>query len=124
MCPVLAETAAEIGDPQVRNKGTLGGSLAHADPSADYPATMIALDAEIMIAGRKGSRTVKAADFFIDLFTVDLAANELITGVKFTPVRSAAYAEAAPTRVALRDRRCGSGVGRGGRCHQVGPAWA
>jgi len=92
-CPVIAETAAEIGDPQVRNKGTLGGSLAHADPSADYPATMIALDAEIMIRGAQGSRSVKAADFFIDLFTVDLAPNELITGVKFTPVRSAAYAK-------------------------------
>jgi carbon-monoxide dehydrogenase medium subunit len=92
-CPVIAETAAEIGDPQVRNKGTLGGSLAHADPSADYPATMIALDAEIVIRGAQGSRSVKAADFFIDLFTVDLAPNELITGVKFTPVRSAAYAK-------------------------------
>jgi aerobic carbon-monoxide dehydrogenase medium subunit len=92
-CPVIAETAAEIGDPQVRNKGTLGGSLAHADPSADYPATMIALDAEIMIRGAQGSRSVKAADFFIDLFTVDLAPNELITGVKFKPVRSAAYAK-------------------------------
>ena len=92
-CPIIAETAAEIGDPQVRNKGTLGGSLAHADPSADYPATMIALDAEIVIRGAQGSRTVKAADFFIDLFTVDLAPNELITGVKFTPVRSAAYAK-------------------------------
>jgi aerobic carbon-monoxide dehydrogenase medium subunit len=93
VCPVLAETAAEIGDPQVRNKGTLGGSLAHADPSADYPATMIALDAEIMIRGAQGSRTVKAADFFIDLFTVDLAPNELITGVRFTPVRAAGYAK-------------------------------
>jgi len=92
-CPIIAETAAEIGDPQVRNKGTLGGSLAHADPSADYPATMIALDAEIMIRGAQGSRSVKAADFFIDLFTVDLAPNELITGVKFTPVRAAAYAK-------------------------------
>jgi aerobic carbon-monoxide dehydrogenase medium subunit len=92
-CPIIAETAAEIGDPQVRNKGTLGGSLAHADPSADYPATMIALDAEIMIRGAQGSRTVKAADFFIDLFTVDLAPNELITGVKFTPIRAAAYAK-------------------------------
>lgn len=92
-CPIIAETAAEIGDPQVRNKGTLGGSLAHADPSADYPATMLALDAEIMIRGAQGSRSVKAADFFIDLFTVDLAPNELITGVKFTPVRAAAYAK-------------------------------
>ncbi len=93
VCPVVAETAAEIGDPQVRNKGTLGGSLAHADPSADYPATMIALDAEIHIKGPQGWRKVKAADFFIDLFTVDLAPNEIIAGVQFTPVRAAAYAK-------------------------------
>ena len=93
VCPVVAETAAEIGDPQVRNKGTLGGSLAHADPSADYPATMIALDAEVHVKGPQGWRKIKAADFFIDLFTVDLAANELIVGVQFTPVRAAAYAK-------------------------------
>jgi carbon-monoxide dehydrogenase medium subunit len=92
-CPMLAEAAAEIGDPQVRNRGTMGGSLAHADPSADYPAVMLALDAEIQVTGAGGSRTVKAADFFQDLFTVDLKAEEIITGVQFTPVRAAAYAK-------------------------------
>jgi carbon-monoxide dehydrogenase medium subunit len=92
-CPVVAETAAEIGDPQVRNRGTLGGSLAHADPSADYPATMLALDADINIRGPKGSRTVKASNFFIDLFTVDLAADEIIVSVRFMPIRAAAYAK-------------------------------
>ena len=60
-CPMLAEAAATIGDPQVRNRGTLGGSLAHADPAADYPAVMLALDADIHIKGPKGSRVVKAA---------------------------------------------------------------
>jgi len=93
VCPVITETAQAIGDPQVRNKGTLGGSLAHADPSADYPATMIALDADIHIRSARGTRTVKAADFFIDLFTVDLAPDEIITAVRFTPVKSAAYAK-------------------------------
>jgi carbon-monoxide dehydrogenase medium subunit len=92
-CPIIAETAAEIGDPQVRNKGTLGGSLAHADPSADYPPTMIALDAEIHLKGPQGWRMVKATEFFIDLFTVDLAPNEIIAGVRFAPVRTAAYAK-------------------------------
>jgi aerobic carbon-monoxide dehydrogenase medium subunit len=92
-CPMLAEAAASIGDPQVRNRGTLGGSLAHADPSADYPAAMLALDAEIHLAGAKGSRVVKASDFFRGLFTVDLAGEEIIVSVRFTPVKSAAYAK-------------------------------
>jgi carbon-monoxide dehydrogenase medium subunit len=92
-CPVVAETAAEIGDPQVRNRGTLGGSLAHADPSADYPAAMLAVDAEIHVKGPKGWRAVKAADFFQDLFTVNLAADEIIAGVQFAPVKAAAYAK-------------------------------
>jgi len=92
-CPIVSEAAGEIGDPQVRNRGTLGGSLAHADPSADYPAVMLALDAGISIMGPGGSRVVKANDFFQDLFTVDLASDEVITGVQFTPVKSAAYAK-------------------------------
>jgi carbon-monoxide dehydrogenase medium subunit len=92
-CPVVAEAAAEIGDPQVRNRGTLGGSLAHADPAADYPAVMLALDAEIHIKGAKGWRMVKASDFFRGLFTVDLAATDIIANVQFTPVKAAGYAK-------------------------------
>lgn len=92
-CPMLTETAASIGDQQVRNRGTLGGSLAHADPAADYPAAMLALDADILIAGAKGKRVVKASKFFKGLFTVDLGADEIITGVQFAPVKSAAYAK-------------------------------
>ena len=92
-CPVVAETAATIGDPQVRNRGTLGGSIAHADPAADYPATLLALDAEVRIQGPRGARAVAARDFFQDLFTVDLAGDELITSVRFAPVRTAAYAK-------------------------------
>jgi carbon-monoxide dehydrogenase medium subunit len=93
VCPAIADCAASIGDPQVRNRGTLGGSLAHADPSADYPAAMIALDAEVQIKSAKGSRSVKADTFFQGMFTVDLAADEIITGVQFTPVKAAAYAK-------------------------------
>jgi carbon-monoxide dehydrogenase medium subunit len=92
-CPVIADCAAEIGDPQVRNRGTLGGSLAHADPSADYPAVMLALEAEIHMKGPKGWRVVKARDFFQGLFTVDLAADEIIATVTFNPVKAAAYAK-------------------------------
>ena len=93
VCPAIAECAGDIGDPQVRNRGTLGGSLAHADPAADYPAVMLALDAEIQLKSAKGSRVVKAADFFKGLFTVDLAPDEIIVGVQFKPVKAAAYAK-------------------------------
>ena len=92
-CPIVAEAAATIGDPQVRNRGTLGGSLAHSDPAADYPAAMLALAAEIHIKGPAGSRLVKAHDFFRGLFTVDLAPDEIIVGVQLNPVRCAAYAK-------------------------------
>ena len=93
VCPAMADCASAIGDPQVRNRGTLGGSLAHADPSADYPAVMLALDAEIHLKSAKGSRVVKADHFFQGMFTVDLAADEIITGVQFRPVKAAAYAK-------------------------------
>jgi carbon-monoxide dehydrogenase medium subunit len=92
-CPVLTEAAAAIGDQQVRNRGTLGGSLAHADPAADYPAVMLALDADINVKGPKGARSVKASNFFQGLFTVDLAKDEIIVSVQFTPVKAAAYAK-------------------------------
>lgn len=92
-CPMVAEAAAEIGDQQVRNRGTLGGSLAHSDPAADMPAVVVALDAEIHLRGPGGWRAVKAPDFFQDLFTVDMAEDEIIAGVQFTPVRTAAYAK-------------------------------
>jgi carbon-monoxide dehydrogenase medium subunit len=92
-CPVLVDAASEIGDPQVRNRGTIGGSLAHADPSADYPAVVLALDADIHMKGASGSRVVKASGFFKDLFTVDLGTDEIIVSVQFTPVRAAANAK-------------------------------
>jgi carbon-monoxide dehydrogenase medium subunit len=92
-CPVVCDAAAAIGDPQVRNRGTLGGALAHADPASDYPAAMLAVDAEIHVAGPGRSRRVKAGSFFLDLFTVDLAPDEIITGVQFAPVRASAYAK-------------------------------
>ena len=92
-CPMVAEAAAEIGDPQVRNRGTIGGSIAHADPAADFPAVMLALDAEIQLKGKSGSRTVKASAFFRGFYAVDLAPGEMIVGVQFAPVKSAAYAK-------------------------------
>src|SRR5204863_9992484 len=77
-CPLLAETASNIGDVQVRNVGTIGGSVAHADPSADYPAAMQALEAKFVIKGAKAERTVSADDFFIDTFTTALEPGEIV----------------------------------------------
>jgi carbon-monoxide dehydrogenase medium subunit len=89
--PIVSDAAATIGDTQVRNRGTIGGSLAHADPSADMPAVMVALDAEIQLQSATGRRIVKAVDFFQDLFTVDLQPDEIITAVRFAPAKAAAY---------------------------------
>ena len=80
--PVVAETAAVIGDPAVRNKGTVGGSLAHADPAADMPATAIALGFELVCEGSKGRRTVKADDWFQGLMTTALGEDELLVEVR------------------------------------------
>lgn len=80
--PVLSEAAATIGDIQVRNKGTIGGSIAHADPAADWPAALLAADAEIVISGVSGNRLVAAVDFFQGFFTTDLADDELITEIR------------------------------------------
>jgi carbon-monoxide dehydrogenase medium subunit len=80
-CPLLAETASHIGDIQVRNRGTLGGSVAHADPSADYPAALQALEADIVLTSSSASRTIPAADFFLDTFTTALEPGELVTEV-------------------------------------------
>lgn len=91
--PIVSQAAAEIGDPQVRNRGTMGGSLAHADPAADMPAVMVALDAEFAITGTGGERTVRAAEFFQDIFTVDLGEDEMVTAIRFAPVQTAAYAK-------------------------------
>ncbi len=82
--PILAQTASEIGDVQVRNKGTIGGSLSHADPAADWPATILALDADLKIVGSGGERVVKATDFFEELYTTVLEADEILTEIHVT----------------------------------------
>jgi carbon-monoxide dehydrogenase medium subunit len=82
----LADAAGLIGDIQVRNKGTIGGSIAHADPAADYPAGVLALDATIVTLGPKGERQVPAAQFFIDMMTTALEQNELVREIQI-PVK-------------------------------------
>lgn len=81
-CPLLPQTAAEIGDVQVRNRGTLGGSLAHADPAADWPAAILALNAEIKATGPSGDRVIKAENFFVDMLSTALKTNEIVTEIR------------------------------------------
>ncbi len=81
-CPLLPETAAVIGDMQVRNRGTIGGALAHSDPAADYPGAVLALDAEIVATGPKGARTIAAQKFFVEMLTTALQPTEIITEVR------------------------------------------
>lgn len=89
-CPLLVEAAAAIGDVQVRNKGTIGGSLVHADPAADWPAAVLALDAELEIAGPKGRRTVKAGDFFVDMLETAVKPDEILCEVRVAATGTAA----------------------------------
>ena len=80
-CTLLAETARHIGDAQVRARGTIGGSIAHADPAADYPPVLLALGATINTASAVGARQIGADDFFVDIFTTALQPGELVTSV-------------------------------------------
>lgn len=88
-CRLLNECAASIGDVQVRNKGTIGGSLAHADPAADWPAAVIALRGEIVVVGSGGERVISADDFFVDLFTTALQPGELIREIRIERPKTA-----------------------------------
>ena len=87
-CPLLPETASEIGDMQVRNRGTIGGSIAHADPAADYPASILALDADMVVQSSSGKRTIPAADFFVDLLTTQIRPGEILTEIR-VPIKRA-----------------------------------
>jgi carbon-monoxide dehydrogenase medium subunit len=80
-CPLLAEAAGHIGDMQVRNMGTIGGSTAHADPAADYPAALQALEAKLKLVSAKGERMISIADFFVDTFETALDPSEIIAEV-------------------------------------------
>jgi aerobic carbon-monoxide dehydrogenase medium subunit len=94
VCPVLAEAALQIGDTQVRNRGTIGGSVAHADPGADYPTVLVALNATMNVVGPNGNRDVSASRFFTDLFTTALQPGEILSSVTIPaspPRTGAAY---------------------------------
>ena len=80
--PLLSQAASQIGDAQVRNRGTIGGSLAQSHPAADYPAAVLALDAEIVARSRQGERVIPAAKYFTGMFSTDLRPDEIITEVR------------------------------------------
>ena len=100
--PLLTEATETIGDLQVRNRGSIGSSLAHADPASDMPAVMLALDATFNLRSRRGKRSVKAREFFQGAFTTALAEDELLTDIILPPLpagASVSYAVAALTGV-------------------------
>jgi aerobic carbon-monoxide dehydrogenase medium subunit len=120
-CPLLPQTATTIADVQVRNCGTIGGSIAHADPAGDWPPAILALDAEIQVAGPTGERWVKCEDFFLGLMTSVLEPDEVVTAIKIpvTGNDKTAYLKAAPRSsgfavvgVAVRMAQEASGVCR------------
>jgi carbon-monoxide dehydrogenase medium subunit len=89
--PALQDAACQIGDPQVRNRGTIGGSCAHADPAADYPAVLLALDATFTIRSRAGTKTVGAAEFFRGMFETALGADAVLTEIAIPAAPHSAY---------------------------------
>jgi aerobic carbon-monoxide dehydrogenase medium subunit len=94
-CPVLAQAAAAVGDVQVRNRGTIGGALVHADPAADLPAAALALDAEVTLQGKK-QRTVKLADFITDSLVTAIEPDEVLVSVSVPATgKHAAYVKLA-----------------------------
>jgi len=97
-CALLAQTAALVADVQVRNRGTIGGSLAHADPTGDMPAAAIALGAEMRVVGPRGERVIPAADFLTGFFSTDLSPDELLTEIRVPRLAGwrSAYLKAAP----------------------------
>jgi len=95
---LLPEGVVLIGDPQVRNRGTVGGSVAHSDPAADTPGMVLALKADIVVRGPSGARVIKADDFFMDLFQTALKPNEVVTEIRFA--KPPAHTGSAYTKLA------------------------
>ena len=81
-CPIVSHTAGQVGDPQVRHRGTIGGSLAHGDPASDLPAVILALDAELSVRGTGGDRTIPASEFFTGVFQTAIAPSEMLVEVR------------------------------------------
>ena len=122
--PLLPETAAHVADVQVRNRGTIGGSLVHADPAADLTATALALGAELRVVGPKGQRTIEANDFFVGLLTTAIAPDEILTEVRFPllPAKTGAAYVKVPNKAshyAIVGVAAVVTLGEDGRCEQA-----
>ena len=90
-CPIVSVTAGQVGDPQVRHRGTIGGSLAHGDPASDLPTVILALDGELVARGKGGERAIPAAEFFTGVFQTALAADEMLVEIRLPKVGSAGW---------------------------------
>ena len=90
-CPILAHVASQVGDPQVRHRGTFGGSLAHSDPASDLPAAVLALGGSLMAQGPNGTREIAAADFFTGYFESQLAEDEMLTEIRVPKAPGASW---------------------------------
>jgi carbon-monoxide dehydrogenase medium subunit len=91
-CPILSDAAGQVGDPQVRHRGTIGGSLAHSDPASDLPTVLLALDATLVARGKGGERTIAAADFFKGFLETALAPDEILTEIRVPKTNGAGWA--------------------------------
>ena len=124
-CPLLSQTACRIGDVQVRNRGTIGGSLTHADPCADWPAAILALSGEMTLRGPKGERRLPAEEFFLGPLTTAIEPTEILTAVR-VPVWSqrcgSAYLKMAQqaSGFAIVGVAVWLRVDRQGRCEEIG----
>ena len=90
-CPIVSHTAGEVGDPQVRHRGTVGGSLAHGDPASDLPTVILALDAELVARGPSGDRAIPAREFFTGVFSTALATNEALVEIRVPKLGGAGW---------------------------------
>jgi carbon-monoxide dehydrogenase medium subunit len=90
-CPIMAHTAGEVGDPQVRHRGTVGGSVAHSDPASDMPTVLLALDATLVVQGPDGERTVPASDFWLGIFESALGPQDMLTEIRVPKLAGAGW---------------------------------
>jgi len=90
-CPIVASVAGQVGDPQVRHRGTIGGSIAHGDPASDLPSVLLALDGEVVARGKDGQRTIAATDLFTGVFQTALAPDELLVEVRVPKLGSGGW---------------------------------
>ncbi|MBA3382665.1 MAG: xanthine dehydrogenase family protein subunit M [Actinobacteria bacterium] len=97
-CPIVAFTAGTIGDPQVRHRGTIGGTLAHGDPASDLPTVMLTLDAELVVRGSEGERTISATKFFTGVFQTALGPAEMLVEVRVPKKPGAGWSYQKMTR--------------------------